>query len=80
MKALALFSAFLLSVMTLHAQKQPDPFDEPDPFDANVRTGPAVGERIPAFRALDQHGRSVDFDAIKGPRGAVLLFYRSADW
>ncbi len=51
-----------------------------DPFDLNVRTGIPVGERIPRFRAVDQNGRWWDFDSIKGPNGAVLLFHRSADW
>jgi peroxiredoxin len=45
-----------------------------------MRTGVAVGEKIPPFEALDQNGRSWTFDSIKGPNGAVLLFYRSADW
>ena len=43
-------------------------------------TGPAVGERIPAFRAPDQNGRMQDFNSIKGPKGAALYFMRSADW
>lgn len=43
-------------------------------------TGPAVGDRIPAFRAPDQNGRIQDFDSIKGPNGAALYFMRSADW
>ena len=68
---------FLLPLLGAQA---PSPFDRPDPTDTGAVTGPAVGERIPAFRAVDQDGRELDFDAIKGPRGAVLLFYRSADW
>ena len=43
-------------------------------------TGPAVGQKIPAFRALDQNGKMQDFDAIKGPKGAAVYFMRSADW
>lgn len=46
----------------------------------NFRTGPAVGELIPAFEAPDQNGMLRNFDSIKGPRGAVILFHRSADW
>ena len=47
---------------------------------APTSTGPAVGERIPAFRAPDQNGQMQDFDSIKGPNGAAIYFMRSADW
>ena len=47
---------------------------------APIRTGPAVGARIPAFEGIDQEGRRQTFETVRGPRGAVLVFYRSADW
>ena len=47
---------------------------------ANLTTGPEVGERIPMFEAVDQHGVRRSFEDIKGPAGAMILFYRSADW
>jgi cytochrome oxidase Cu insertion factor (SCO1/SenC/PrrC family) len=75
------FLCWLVPVaLGLLALQAPEAFDTPDPFDEDVRTGPAVGDPIPPFRAVDQDGRSLDFDAIKGPHGAVLLFFRSADW
>ncbi len=43
-------------------------------------TGPDVDERIPAFAAVDHLGRRQTFDSLKGPRGLLLLFHRSADW
>jgi len=43
-------------------------------------TGPAVGKKIPPFRAPDQNGRMQDFNSIKGPKGVALYFMRSADW
>lgn len=46
------------------------------PFDP----GPALGERLPAFEAVDQDGRSRTFESLRGPKGLVLLFFRSADW
>ena len=55
-------------------------FDTPSPFDEGVTTGIGVGETIPDFRLPDSSGELRDFDSIKGPNGAVLLFYRSADW
>ena len=47
---------------------------------ANLTTGPEIGERIPLIEAVDQHGVRRDFDDIVGPAGAMILFYRSADW
>ena len=38
------------------------------------------GNRIPEFRLLDQNGTPQSFESIRGPRGAMLVFYRSADW
>lgn len=43
-------------------------------------TGPAVGERIPDFKGVNQNGELISFDEIKGPNGAMIMFHRSADW
>jgi hypothetical protein len=42
--------------------------------------GPAIGETLPAFEAMDQSGRRRGFDDLTGPNGLVLVFYRTADW
>jgi peroxiredoxin len=42
--------------------------------------GPEIGTRIPEFQARDQHGTLQTFQTLRGPRGAVLAFVRSADW
>ncbi len=42
--------------------------------------GPQVGERVPAFSLPDQNGQIRTLESILGPRGAMLLFHRSADW
>jgi len=47
---------------------------------SNIATGPAVGEKIPAFEAVDQNGKRQTFESLKGPNGLLLLFHRSADW
>lgn len=47
---------------------------------AAIKTGPSVGDRIPAFSAPDQNGKTQTFQTIAGPKGAMLVFYRSADW
>lgn len=45
-----------------------------------IPTGPAAGSVIPAFQAPDQNGRVQSLRTIAGPKGALLVFYRSADW
>jgi cytochrome oxidase Cu insertion factor (SCO1/SenC/PrrC family) len=42
--------------------------------------GPQTGERVPDFSLPDQNGRVVSLDSVLGPNGALLMFYRSADW
>jgi len=57
------------------AQARPAWMDAPP-----TSTGVAIGEKIPAFRATDQTGKVQDFNSIRGPKGAVVMFSRSADW
>ena len=42
--------------------------------------GLAVGQKAPSFSLHDQFGRVQTLDTLKGPKGTVLLFFRSADW
>jgi len=70
------FAIGLFACAALSAQE----FDPLDPTDDDAQTGLAVGEKIPAFQSVDQNGKSWDFDSLKGPNGAVLVFHRSADW
>ena len=42
--------------------------------------GPQVGEQVPEFSLPDQNGEMRTLESISGPRGAMLLFHRSADW
>jgi hypothetical protein len=46
----------------------------------SIKTGPPVGSKIPPFKAIDQNGETRDFESIRGPKGALILFFRSADW
>jgi hypothetical protein len=45
-----------------------------------TKLGPQVGERVPDFSLPDQAGRVRNLQSIMGPRGAMIVFYRSADW
>jgi hypothetical protein len=42
--------------------------------------GIPAGQKAPPFSLRDQFGRPQTLDTLKGPRGTVLLFFRSADW
>ena len=42
--------------------------------------GPKIGERVPDFSLPDQHGATRTLRSTFGPKGAVVVFYRSADW
>jgi hypothetical protein len=42
--------------------------------------GLAVGQKAPPFSLRDEFGRTQTLDTLKGPKGTVLLFFRSADW
>ncbi len=44
------------------------------------KLGPQVGGRVPDFSLKDQHGKTWTLPSIMGPKGAMLVFVRSADW
>jgi hypothetical protein len=45
-----------------------------------AKTGPAIGSPVPDFSAPDQNGATQTLHSIAGPKGAMLVFFRSADW
>ena len=45
-----------------------------------IKTGPDAGQRVPDFSARDQEGRNQTLKSVMGPKGAMLVFFRSADW
>jgi len=42
--------------------------------------GPPVGSPMTPFELQDQQGKPRTLQSLLGPKGAVILFYRSADW
>jgi hypothetical protein len=42
--------------------------------------GPAVGARAPDFQLSDQAGANRSLHSVMGPKGLMLVFFRSADW
>jgi len=50
------------------------------PTDAELRTGPAIGEPFPDFSLRNQRGQLVNFEAARAGREPLLVFHRSARW
>lgn len=50
------------------------------PMAKNAKSGPSVGSSIPTFEAIDTQGKRQTFQSLRGPKGLVLSFSRSADW
>jgi cytochrome oxidase Cu insertion factor (SCO1/SenC/PrrC family) len=44
------------------------------------KLGPQVDQRVPDFNLKDQNGKPWTLDSIMGPKGTMLVFFRSADW
>ena len=44
------------------------------------KLGPQVGDRVPDFSLKDQTDKVRSLQSIMGPKGAMLVFVRSADW
>ena len=63
-------------VMAFAALQQPAAPALPD----IPKLGPQVGSRVPDFTLLDQSGRSRTLMSLMGPKGLMLVFFRSADW
>jgi hypothetical protein len=72
----ALALAAVLAVTPARAQSAPEGRQRVDV----TKLGPQVGERVPDFSLPDQTGRMRDLQSVMGPRGAMIVFYRSADW
>jgi hypothetical protein len=44
------------------------------------KLGPAVGGNAIDFQLLDQFGHPQTLKSVAGPKGTMLVFFRSADW
>ena len=49
-------------------------------LELHTAIGLPVGRTAPAFSARDQFGREQNLETLRGAKGTVLLFFRSADW
>jgi cytochrome oxidase Cu insertion factor (SCO1/SenC/PrrC family) len=75
-------SALLAATAVTVAAQQPQPAAATSPAQQVdvTRLGPQVGERVPDFSLTDQNGRTHTLKTLMGTSGAMLVFFRSADW
>ena len=71
--SLALLAAYPIARAAVRPQTPPQKIDV-------SKLGPQVGERVPDFNLKDQNGKTWTLQSILGPKGAMLVFFRSADW
>ncbi len=79
-RCLVVCTGVLWSLGFVHGAEQSKRLRPLPKLDENVKTGPAVGAPIPKFRAVDQDGRRQTFETLRGSKGLLLMFVRSADW
>jgi hypothetical protein len=70
---LSVAAALLLAMVSVAAQSPPPAVD-------TTKIGPQVGATAPPFSAVDQLGRTQTLESSLGAKGAMLVFFRSADW
>jgi cytochrome oxidase Cu insertion factor (SCO1/SenC/PrrC family) len=73
-------SAVVCALFSLVAQPTAQQ-SSPQPTLSDVqKLGPPIGSRVPDFTLLDQKGQSRTLASLTGPKGLMLVFFRSADW
>jgi hypothetical protein len=71
MRRLPVFCLALLAAASLAAQA---------PKIDTSSIGPQIGQPVPDFTGTDQFGRRHTLASSLGANGAMLVFFRSADW
>jgi hypothetical protein len=69
----AVFTLFLAALCAVSMAAQAPKID-------TSGIGPRVGQKVPDFAGTDQLGRKHTFASSLGAKGAMLVFFRSADW
>lgn len=67
---------FFVGLFTLSSGQDNPPTDHAVP----PSVGLEVGQPAPAFVLFDQFGHEQSNETLKGSKGTILLFFRSADW
>ena len=76
-RTILVLSALVIASAIGHARGQ----SNPPALKIDVETlGPKVGDSLPDFSLRDQRGEARTLKSLLGPAGAVIVFFRSADW
>jgi hypothetical protein len=75
-----LLSVGLLALGSAVAQARDPQSNSPAAVVDVATIGPKVGEALPDFSLPDQHGQMRSMKSLLGPNGAVIVFFRSANW
>ena len=67
---------FLLGLYSFASDQVTGPTNQAVP----PTVGLEIGQQAPAFALPDQFGQEHSNETLKGSKGTVLLFFRSADW
>jgi len=67
---------FVIRVLCICGRQENPPATQP----AEPVLGLDTGSPAPAFALSDQFGHQQSNETLKGSKGTVLLFFRSADW
>jgi hypothetical protein len=79
-KSINVAGAVVWALVNLVAQPAAQQSSPQPPLPDVQKLGPQVGTRVPDFTLLDQKGRSRTLASLMGPKGLMLVFFRSADW
>ena len=80
MKRFPLWLPALFAALAVHSTEARQSASSPRAKVDVSKLGPQVGERVPTFSLTDQSGKTRTLESIMGPKGAMLVFIRSADW
>jgi hypothetical protein len=75
-----MLSVGLLALGSAVAQARDPQSNSPAAVVDVATIGPKVGEALPDFSLPDQHGQMRSMKSLLGPNGAVIVFFRSANW
>jgi hypothetical protein len=78
-RSLAALTAFLAVLCVCRADAGQAPRQARQKIEV-AKLGPQVGQSVPDFNLRDQTGRMRNLQSVMGSRGAMLVFFRSADW
>jgi len=73
---LAVCILFLIGFFAIPSQQENPSTDHA----AAPSVGLEIGQQAPSFALPDQFGHKRSNETLKGSKGTILLFFRSADW